>query len=272
MLLGGTLLVVLAGLALFFLARGAPRNDRDWAADHARAARIAVDGDEVRILDLRDFRHFSGVRFEERYRDATYSLSDARRVWFVLAPFANRFRGLAHGFVSFEFEGGRFVAVSVEARREDGERYTLLGGMTRAFEITYVVGTEADLIGQRAARGDTLFLYPSNATPEQTRALFVDMLDRAGALQAHPEYYNTLFDNCLTNLREHVNRIVEDPLPWGWGVLLPGFSDQMALEHGLLDTDLGIEEARARFRVDAAAREALGAGEEFGTRIRAALR
>lgn len=265
-------LAVGIGLAVFLLSRGAPRNDRDWAADHARPARATIDGDEVHIRDLRDFRHFPGGRFEEGYRDDTYSLAAARRVWFVLAPFANRFRGLAHGFVSFEFEGGRFVAVSVEARREDGERYTLLGGMTRAFEITYVVGTEADLVGQRAARGDTLFLYPSNATPEQTRALFVDMLGRATALQNHPEYYNTLFDNCLTNLRDHVNRVVADPLPWGWGVLLPGFSDKLALDHGLLDTDLGIDEARRRFRVDEAARKALGAGEEFGTRIRAGLR
>ncbi len=250
---------------------GAPRNDRDWAADHARPARIELGAEEVRIHDLRDFRHLADGTFEEGYRDESYRLDDARAVWFVLAPFANRFRGLAHGFVSFEFTGGRYVAVSIEARREEGESYALLGGMLRDFEVTYVVGTEEDLIGQRAARGDTLFLYPSRATPEQTRALFVDMLGRAGALQEHPEYYNTLVHNCMTMLRDHVNRIAPDPLPWGWGILLPGFSDKLALDHGLLATDLDLDQARARFRVDRAARDALGTGEAFGTRIREGL-
>ena len=265
-------LVLVGGFALFLVSRGAPRNDRDWAADHARPARVELGADEVRIHDLRDFRHQPGGRYEEGYRDETLRLDDARAVWFVLAPFANRFRGLAHGFVSFEFTGGRYVAISIEARREEGESYALLGGMLRAFEVTYVVGTEEDLIGQRAARGDTLFLYPSKATPAQTRALFVDMLDRAQGLQEHPEYYNTLVHNCMTMLREHVNRIAPDPLPWGWGILLPGFSDKLALDHGLLATDLGIEQARARFRVDGTAREALGAAEGFGDRIREGLR
>lgn len=37
-----------------------------------------------------------------------------------------------------------------------------------------------------------------------------------------------------------------ETLPWGWGVLLPGYSDALALEHGMLATDLAVEEARAR--------------------------
>jgi hypothetical protein len=267
----GLLVVLVAGWGLYLVSRGAPRNDRDWAADHARPARVEVGAEEVRIHDLRDFRHLPDGTFEEGYRDETYRLDDARAVWFVLAPFANRFRGLAHGFVSFEFADGRHVAVSIEARREEGEPYALLGGMLRAFEVTYVVGTEEDLIGQRAARGDTLFLYPSRATPEQARDLFVDMLQRAEGLHGRPEYYNTLVHNCMTMLRDHVNRIAPDPLPWGWGILLPGYSDKLALDHGLLATDLDIEAARARYRVDRVARDALGSGDAFSARIRAGL-
>jgi len=268
----GVVVLLLGALGAFLVSRGQPRNDRDWAADHARPARIELSADEADIRDLRDFRHFPDGRFEEGYRDERYRFDEARAVWFVLAPFANRFRGLAHGFVSFEFSDGRHVAVSIEARREEGEQYALLGGMLRAFEVTYVVGTEEDLIGQRAARGDTLFLYPSRATPEQARALLVDMLRRAEGLHAHPEYYNTLLHNCMTMLRDHVNRIAPDPLPWGWGILLPGYSDRLALEHGLLATDLDIEAARARYRVDRVARDALGSGDDFGTRIRTGLR
>ena len=121
-------------------------------------------------------------------------------------------------------------------------------------------------------RGDTLYLYPSVATPEQAGALFRDMMDRARELNGQPEFYNTLTNNCVTNLREHVNRIAPNPLPWGWGILLPGFSDGWARKNGLLATSLDLEEARRRFRVDQRAREVLAEGEGFRNRVRAGFR
>jgi hypothetical protein len=246
-----------------------PSNDRAWAPDQARLPQISLGHDTVGIRGMRDFRYGAGGVAEVRYLDASYSLADLRRVWFALAPFANRYRGLAHSFLSFEFADGRFVAVSVEARREVNESYSLLGGLFRAFEITYVVGTEEDLLGVRALRGDTLFLYPSVATPEQAQAVFVDMLERARATQESPEFYQTLFNNCNTNLRDHVNRATPAQLPWGWGILLPGFSDALALREGLLDTSLDLEQARARFRVDPQVRRVLAeGGGDFGRRIR----
>jgi hypothetical protein len=260
---------VASAVAVLLLVPSGPSNHRDWVVDHALPAEVDVMGEAIRIRGLRDFRHGEDGLSQERYLEESYDVGEAVAVWFALAPFAERFRGLAHSFVSFEFAGGRFVSVSVEARREADEAYGILGGMMRAFELTYVVGTEEDLIGQRAVRGDTLYLYPSVATPEQAGALFRDMMERARALNGQPEFYNTLTNNCVTNLREHVNRIASDPLPWGWGILLPGFSDGWAQKHGLLATNLELDEARSRFRVDQLARPALAQGEGFSTRIRA---
>lgn len=266
-------LLLLAGAALAVdLIRRAPANDRDWVADHARPAGVSVRGRQVHIEDLRDFRHAADGSFEPAYRTAVYDADDVRSVWLVLAPFARRWRGLAHTFVSFELTGERFVAVSVEARRERGEDYSLLGGLLRRFEVTYVVGTEEDLVGLRALRGDTLYLYPTAATPEQGSELLLDMMGRAGALEASPEFYNTLSNNCTTNLRDHVNALFQGALPWGWGVLLPGYSDGLALEAGLLDTDLPLEDARVRFRVDEKARAALDRGADLSLAMRRGLR
>lgn len=260
--------LILGGLWLV-LAFRVPSNARVWAPDQERLPAISLDADTVTIAGMRDFRYESGGIAEARYRDERYALVDIRRVWFALAPFANRYRGLAHSFLTFEFTDGRFVAVSVEARREAHESYSLSGGLTRSFELTYVVGTEQDLLGVRALRGDSLYLYPSVATPDQARAIFVDMMERARATQESPEFYQTLFNNCNTAIRYHVNRATEARLPWGWGILLPGFSDALALEQGLLDTTLDLEQARARFRVDAAVRRVLAeGGEDFGRRIR----
>ena len=270
----GLVLVLTAATAVAWVAtagRRIPNSSREWAVDHARPVRAEVGDDAVVLHDVRDFHWTSPTEFEERYRTLRVDLADVRGVWFALAPFAKRWRGLAHSFLSFEFEGDRFLSVSVEARREEDEAYSLLRGLWRGFETTYVVGTEHDLLGLRALRGDTLFLYPSRATPEQARTLFVDMMERAERLRGQPEFYHTILNNCNTNLRTHVNRVARDPLPWGWGILLPGYSDDLALRHGLLDTELDIDTGRTRFRVDALAREAVGTGDAFGTRIRAGM-
>lgn len=263
-------LVVLLSWGALRAARG-PSNERDWAPDHERLAAIAFEGDSMVVTDLRDFDHGPDGTATPRYRTEAFPLDSLERVWFALAPFADRYRGLAHTFVSFEFAHERFLAVSVEARRERDESYGIVGGMLRAFEVIYVVGTERDLIGQRARRGDELYLYPSVATPEQSRAILVDMLTRADGLRADPEMYHTLLNNCTTKIRDHVNRVTAADLPWGWGILLPGFSDELALDEGLLATDLPIDEARRAFRADERARAELegGGGEEsFGARIR----
>lgn len=263
----GTVLVLgAAGAAFSGIMTERPRTDRQWALDQAALPAVERRGDRLVVTNVRDFRYVATGDLDPAepvptpdptYRTETLDLAEVRGVWMALAPFAERWRGLAHAFVSFELENGRFLAVSVEARRERDEPYTLRGGMTRQLELMYVIGTEADLIGLRALRGDTLYLYPTRADPEQARALLVDMLERAEDLRHAPEFYNTLTHNCVTTLRDHVNRVAEGALPWGWGVLLPGFSDEMALKHGLLDTELPIEDAREHFRVDERARQVL---------------
>ncbi len=261
------ILLPLLGWVVLAVARR-PRADRTWAPDQTRLAEILVRGDSVELRGIRDFDPADG-NDRPRYRDEAFALEDVERVWFVLAPFANRFGGLAHTFLSFEFSGERFLAASVEARREDGESYGLVGGIMRQFELAYVLGTERDLIGLRALRGDTLYLYPSIATPEQSRALLEDVLGRAAATQAAPEFYNTLTNNCTTAIRDHIHRATEARVPWGWGMLLPGYSDELALDQSLLDTELPLPEARQRFRADDRAREALETGaENFGAFIR----
>lgn len=267
-------LILAGGLLAVAVARRRPRRDRDWASDHARPARVRVAGGVAHIQDVRDFRHTAPTAYTERYLDLEIALDEVVGVWMVLAPFARpRLRPLAHAFVSFECVDGRFVAISVEARREADEPYSLVGGLLRRFEITYVVGTERDLIGLRALRGDELYLYRSRAGPEKARALFVDMLERAEGVRVKPEFYHTLLNNCATNLRTHLNRVVDDPLPWGWGVVFPGLLDRFAHDHGLLDDERPLSVLRRSNRIDAWARQAMESPDTgFSEAIRAHLR
>jgi hypothetical protein len=110
------------------------------------------------------------------------------------------------------------------------------------------------------------------ATPEQARALLVALMERARETQAVPEFYHTLLNNCTTNLVRPVNEATAAELPWGWGVLFPGYSDALALREGILRVEYDgqdIDELRARHRVDEAARGALSLDDEaFSAAIR----
>jgi hypothetical protein len=170
--------------------------------------------------------------------------------------------------VSFGFAGGRYLAVSVEARRERDETYGILAGALRRFELFYVVGDERDLIGRRAAvDGDDTYLYPVRGTREAMRAVLVGMLERANALQARPESYNSFWNNCTSNLVRHVNAAAPGRIPAGWKVLLPGYTDEVALALGLVEGGNDVAAARQRYRINERARAAM-ASDSFSVLIR----
>ncbi len=227
-----------------------PSNERAWIPEQSRLPAADFEATRVRIRNLRDFRYTDG-EVVQAWDDRTYDLSKLESVWYIVSPFSSEWRGPAHTFLSFGFADSQFVAISVEARKEAGEDYSMLKGMARRFELMYVIGDEEDLIRLRTdVWGDDVYVYPVRATPEAIRELFLRMLEAADALNASPEFYNTLTNNCTTNIIRHVNRVSPGRVPWGWRVLLPGYTDEVAEALGLLDTSEGIEAARRRYRIN----------------------
>ena len=245
-----------------------PSNEREWASGQERMPRALLHGDSITIHDFRNFDYDSagGVR-DMCYETRSYDLRRLESVWFILAPFEPDNRGPAHSFLSFGFSDSQFVAISVEARREADEEYGVVKGLLKRYELLYVVGDERDLVRLRVARGDDVYLYPIKAAPEKVRALFLRMLERANALHAQPQFYNTLTNNCTTNILEHVNSIADRKIPYGKEVLLPGYADELAARLGLLDTDLPVEDARRRFHINERAVRAFN-DSMFSLRIR----
>lgn len=226
-----------------------PSNDREWSPDQAVLPEATVSGHVVRIRGVRNFAYESTDRYVPAWYDTTYDLDSLRRAWFVVEPFSG-WRGPAHTFLSFEFAGPRFVAISVEIRKERGESFSPVKGLLRQYELMYVIGDERDLVRLRSNfRHDSVFVYPVRAPVERVRAVFLDMLGRAEALRAHPEFYNTLTNTCTTNIVRHVNRIAPHRVPWSYKLLLPGYSDKLAYDIGLIDTALPFEAARRKFYV-----------------------
>jgi len=259
---------VLIGVGAAALGGAAPSHSRPWRVEQERLPDILLSDDSVVIRDVRNFRYRTGDDFTPGYRDETYRLDQVESVWFVLSPFDRDWRGPAHIFLSFGFSDSRYLSISVEARREAGEEYSILKGALRQFELMYVIADERDMIGLRAvAWDDPVYLYPIRATPAQARQLFVLLLEQAHALTEEPQFYNTFTNNCTTNILTAVNSVATEPIPYGLEILLPGYSDRVAHELGLIDTDLPLDAARARFSVNERAKAAVDA-EDFSTRIR----
>lgn len=262
----GTLAALCAGV--FVWTRTVqPSLTRDWAPDLVRASRADVQGSRVTLHDIRDFRYRSTTDWDASWYSATYDTRDLVRAWYIVEPFSG-FEGAAHTMVSFEFSGDRFVSFSVEIRRERGETYSVLGGLFRQYEITYVAGDERDLIQLRSNhRRDDVYLYPVRASQERTVAFFLDMVQRMNALQARPEFYNSFTSNCTTNLVRHLEKVSETNVPYDHRTLLPAYSDELALALGLIDTDVGLTETRERHRINTLALAAQDR-DDFSLRIR----
>mgnify|MGYP000855542008 FL=1 len=227
-----------------------PSNHRDWIPEQAVLARAEIDGDRLTVFNIRDCSRPPFVEPEICYYDKKFNLEELETVDFIVVPF-NELPSLAHTMLSFGFADDDYLAVSVEIRREREESFNPLKGFLRQYELMYVVASERDLIQKRV--GDDLcdvLLYRSTATKEQARKLLVDVMQRVNKLYEKPEFYDTLTNNCTTNIRNHVNNLKPDRVPYDYRVLLPGYSDRLAFDLGLIEPRGSYEETRLRSRIN----------------------
>ncbi len=246
-----------------------PSHDRTWQTGLTRLPGVTIDGDLATITDFRDFDWHADGTCDEHWETRTYDLSQVETLWFGLSVFnPDGWRGPAHSLLSFGFADGRYLAVSVEARKEVGESYSVWKGMVRRYELMYVVGDERDLIGNRVAfRPDDVWLYLLEATPEFTHDLLVGMLGAAEELRDRPQWYNTISDNCTSRLHDQVDAVAPGRVPSSWKIILPGYSDELLQSLNLIAGDLDLETARARYYVKDRAAVAMGA-DDFSRVIR----
>ncbi len=261
-------LVPLVVLTILWLGQR-PSHNRRWAIDQSVLPFAEFRESVAQVHGVRNFHWTSATDFAPAWEDRNYDLDRIASAWYVLVPFSRKWRGPAHAFVTFGFDDGQYVAISVEARREAGEEYGVLKGMLRRFELLYVVGDERDLIGRRAVYdGSDVFLYPIRAHPGTIRAVFRAMLERANHIREQPEFYNSFTNNCTLNLVRHVNQLAPGKIPSSWRIILPGYSDEVIHGLGLIDSTGTMADVRARFLINTKARAALNQ-PDFSARIRA---
>lgn len=230
-----------------FIGKLKPSNHRQWVPEMATLPYVIASpgSPAMTIKNIRNSKYVTAQEYLVQYYDRTINISDIHSADYIVAPF-NGARALAHTMISFGLSDGSFIVVSVEVRKEEGEDYSAVQGLGPKFELMYIVGDEKDLIRIRTGHKDTaVYVYPTVATPAHAQALFVDIMTRVNKLASQPEFYNTLTNNCTTNLKTHVNRIAGGRLKYDWRVLLPAHSAKYAYDLGLLDNSIPFEDLQS---------------------------
>ena len=245
-----------------------PSNNRNWRPDLAVLPVAEFQGDTIKLYHIRDCTYRTEEDYDVRHFDKEFKVTDVQSVDFIVVPFQNT-PALAHTMLSFGLADGEQIVVSVEGRLEQGEQYSTLGGALDGYELMVVVGTERDLILLRTeVRKVEVYLYPTRVTPAQAQRLFMAMMTRANQLARQPEFYDLLTNNCTTNIVDHINQLKPGAIPSDIRVLLPGHSDRLAYDLGLLAVTGPFDQIRAASRVNLAAHLNAGA-PDFSKRIRA---
>ncbi len=204
-------------------------------------ATIRREGRTVFVQHIRNFSYRSETDATSAYYDAAFSLDDLASVDLVSSYWAGDW--IAHVFLTFGFRDGRHLAFSIETRRAKGVGYSTIAGFFHHYELFYVVADERDLIGVRTdLRHEHVYLYRLHLTPPAREALFLSYLDKVQQLAMHPEWYNTVTDNCTTGILNRANMFGD--VGYSWRVLLSGYAAEYAYSLGLLNTDQPFAELR----------------------------
>lgn len=223
----------------------APSNDRNWKPEVATLPHATVDGRQYTLRNIRNCNYVTAEDFVVDYYDRQIMLDQIQSVDFIVVPFKKTPR-LAHTMLSFGLDDGTYLALSVEVRKEKGEKYSPVLGMGRQFELIYVLSDERDVIRLRSRhRESDVYVYPTVASPDQAQAMFANVIKRINQLSVNPEFYHSITNNCTTNLAAHVNELSPDKITYGWQVILPGLSAEYAYDLGLLDNRVPFEDLTA---------------------------
>jgi hypothetical protein len=235
-----------------------PSNNRDWQPDLATLAWADIKGDKVTIHNIRNCDYRTETDLTVQHYDRTFDLSKLKGVDAFLVYWGSP--NIAHTMMSFDFEGQGNVCFSIETRKEKGEDYSTVKGFFRQYEIIYVVADERDLVRLRTnyrekGKGEDVYLYRLNATPEFARKVFLSYLGAVNRLKGRPEWYNALTGNCTTSILRHTMPYNPDAR-LDWRMIVNGYIDEMLYENNDIDTGMPFPELKKRSYINPRAQAA----------------
>ena len=232
-----------------------PTNDRPWQADVAQLAWAEIDGDEVKVHNVRNCDYRTERDFTPHWETRSVRLSQITGMDLAIMYWGSPW--MAHPIVSFRFADALPICFSIETRKAIGQSYSALRGLFRQYMLVYVVADERDSIRVRSnyRHGEDVYFYRTMVSPAQARARFLEYLNTINALRDHPHWYNAITNNCTTNIR--TQRSINHRVPWNWRMLLNGKADEMLYErHAIATGGLSFTELKQRSLINQRARAA----------------
>ncbi|WP_165793478.1 DUF4105 domain-containing protein [Hyphococcus luteus] len=259
-------LALIAGLlvlGLLTVALRTPRGDRNWEKGLSRTPAFeTLSKGRWRLHDLRAFEFAADGEVKQAWRDKIIDANDLEAIWFFVEPFPS-YEGAAHTLVSFVFGGetDETIAISVEARKEEGEVYSGFNGLFNKFELIYLWSTEKDVLTRIAVGlNHEIYAYRLGVETPAAREILKHFIARTNALAGKPRFYNTLTSNCTNELVKAVNSALPDTLPWHYSHVLTGYSAERLHALGFLgETKASFEGMKTQAAAGGAVRAAAGA-------------
>jgi len=250
-ILGWTFRVLLVGALglLIFVSLREPSLNRTWDEDVGILAGVEISNDQtVTLTQIRDWRYAINSITSKEYFDASFDPNDivAMLMYEQLLDAAGL---ISHTFLVFEFDDsydrGRYLGLSVETRREQGEEYSIIGGALRSFEITHIWATEKDLVSRRVQYLDyPLTRYRLEIPAEYRSRIFLKFAQETRSLASVPRWYNTASNNCTSSLIRYVNESEPGAIPFHYSHVLTGKVDEYLERLGYKASDYSLHITR----------------------------
>lgn len=262
-----SVVTVLLGLVLLWWWGLEPSNDREWQADVAMLPRAKIMNDTVTIQNVRNFNYRSETDFEEQWDTRKYDLSTINGLDLFVIYWGHP--SIAHTILSWQFESGPNLAISIETRKEVGEHYSALRGFFRQYELYYVFSDERDVIALRTNyRNEDVYLYRLRTPPKRAKEILLNYITAANQLVSSPKWYNALTDNCTNTIRFHANYgVYKIPFDWRW--LASGYLDELLYENKAINHSMTFSVLKLASHINAKAKAA--PLEDFSAAIRIGL-
>ena len=265
--------IPILGLSIFNLFQ-TPSLYREWLETDKILSEIEFSENKVSIKNIRNFNHISLEKYEKNYYDSEFDLEKIDSIYYIVEPFSD-YDWPAHTMLTFGFSDWKYVVISAELRKEKWESFDPLLWIANQYELMYLIGDENDLIKLRAnIRKDEVRMYPVKTTKEKMQKIFVSMLKRADKLSKEPEFYNTIYSTCTTNILRHVNELREwkkEISPFDLKIFLPANSDKIVFEEWLMNTKLTFEQAKKYYKINELS-EKFWDDENYSEKIRKEVR
>ncbi len=237
--------------------------DIKWDPTQTPSTLLRKDGDRYTLSNFRwGFQEVGeSSKWAPNFSDTTIDTSKVKNVYLALEPFKPEVVA-AHGLLVFEMEDDAAVAgadgqkdfgfaLSVEARRPEGQTYGLIKGMKKSFGMIYQLGSLSDQLQKVSRqRGHKLVLHPMALTDEQKKSMVQQGLE-AASQDRLGEWYHTLTNSCFTASVDLINNVVPESQKMArWSkhfkmarpaTYMPAFVGPTARRQGLLNSEPTLE-------------------------------